>query len=361
MESAHAQRKNEHLSLAEKDFVLNHQVHPFDQVRLIPNALPEMAVKEVKLKPAGLALPFEWPFYIEAMTGGSQRTTAVNASLARLAKQFNLAMATGSMSVMFNDEAAKKSFAVLREENPDGFLMANLGAGADFKKARQVINFIDADALEIHLNPAQELIMKEGDREFYWLEALAGLVSRFHIPVIVKEVGFGMSQQTISQLEQIGVRWINVAGTGGTNFARIEDRRNHELDLSDLVNWGLSTPESLLEAQQKSPSTHLIASGGITCPLDVIKAGVLGAKAVGVAGYFLHLLIKEGEEGLAKELHRWQVELPRLMTLVGVRNWDDLYLVDYLLSPELESFTRQRGLVNRRGMGNTAHLINPLG
>lgn len=105
----------------------------------------------------------------------------------------------------------------------------------------------------------------------------------------------------------------------------------------------------------------MIASGGITCPLDVIKAGVLGAKAVGVAGYFLHLLIKEGEEGLAKELHRWQVELPRLMTLVGVRNWDDLYLVDYLLSPELESFTRQRGLVNRRGMGNTAHLINPLG
>ena len=203
--------------------------------------------------------------------------------------------------------------------------------------------------------------MKVGDREFYWLEALAGLVSRLHIPVIVKEVGFGMSQQTISQLEQIGVRWINVAGTGGTNFARIEDRRNHELDLSDLVNWGLSTPESLLEAQQKSPSTHLIASGGITCPLDVIKAGVLGAKAVGVAGYFLHLLIKEGEEGLAKELHRWQVELPRLMTLVGVRNWDDLYLVDYLLSPELESFTRQRGLVNRRGMGNTAHLINPLG
>ena len=137
-----------------------------------------------------------------------------------------------------------------------------------------------ADALEIHLNPAQELIMKEGDREFYWLEALAGLVSRLHIPVIVKEVGFGMSQQTISQWEQVGVRWINVAGTGGNNFARIEDRRNHELDLSDLVNWGLSTPESLLEAQQKSPSTHLIASGGITCPLDVIKAGVLGLSLI---------------------------------------------------------------------------------
>lgn len=345
MESAHAQRKNEHLSLAEKDFALSHQDHPFDQVRLIPTTLPEMSTQEIHVAPVNLGLKFDWPFYIEAMTGGSQRSTAINASFARLAKRFNLAMATGSMSIMFKDKTAKDSFAVLRKENPDGFLMANLSANTNYKRAQEAVNFINANALEIHVNAAQELIMQEGDRKLYWLETLAELTTRLNVPVIVKEVGFGMSKETIAQLEQVGIKWINVSGTGGTNFAQIEDQRNHELNFTDLHSWGLTTPESLLEAHFKRPTTHLIASGGITSPLDVVKAGVLGAQAVGVAGYFLHVLIKEGEKGLEKELTRWQTELPRIMTLVETTDWADLYLVDHVFSSDLLAYANQRHLI----------------
>lgn len=344
MESQQAHRKDEHLSLATASYARAHAQHYFDQVRLIHDALPETAVDAVGLTvQLATGLKLEWPFYLEAMTGGSKQAAKVNRALARLARKHHLAMATGSLSVALKEPAARPSFTVVREENPDGIVIANLGADASLDKAQAAVDLLDADALELHLNAAQELVMPEGDRQFYWLDNIARLVAGLDVPVIVKEVGFGMSRTTINRLQEAGVKLINVSGRGGTNFAMIENRRNHQLDMADLDDWGQTTPESLLEA--RNADATIIASGGITCPLDVIKAGVLGARAVGVAGYFLNLLIRSGAPALNQVLTDWQTELPRLMTLVGAQRFSDLSRVNFVLTGPLYQYAQQRGLL----------------
>lgn len=344
MESQQAHRKDEHLSLATATYQRAHQHHYFDQVRLIHNALPEMAVKDVDHH-VQLAdgLQLEWPFYLEAMTGGSNQAAKINRTLAQLASKHHLAMATGSLSVALKEPATRPSFTVVREENPDGIVIANLGADASLENAQTAIDILGANALELHLNAAQELVMPEGDRDFHWLNNIASLVDKLDLPVIVKEVGFGISRTTIDRLKNVGVQLVNVSGRGGTNFAMIEDRRNHQLDLDDLADWGQTTPESLLEARGNKAT--IIASGGITCPLDVVKAGVLGAQAVGVAGYFLNILIRDGATALDEILTGWRTELPRLLTLLGCRNFRDLQKIPFVLQDDLYSYAQQRHLI----------------
>ena len=344
MESQQAHRKDEHLSLATATYQRAHQHHYFDQVRLIHNALPEMAVKDVDHH-VQLAdgLQLEWPFYLEAMTGGSNQAAKINRTLAQLASKHHLALATGSLSVALKEPATRPSFTVVREENPDGIVIANLGADASLENAQTAIDILGANALELHLNAAQELVMPEGDRDFHWLNNIASLVDKLDLPVIVKEVGFGMSRTTIDRLKNVGVQLVNVSGRGGTNFAMIEDRRNHQLDLDDLADWGQTTPESLLEARGNKAT--IIASGGITCPLDVVKAGVLGAQAVGVAGYFLNILIRDGATALDEILTGWRTELPRLLTLLGCRNFRDLQKIPFVLQDDLYSYAQQRHLI----------------
>ncbi len=344
MESQQAHRKDEHLSLATATYQRAHQHHYFNQVRLIHNALPEMGVKDVDQR-VQLAdgLQLEWPFYLEAMTGGSNQAAKVNRTLAQLASKHHLAMATGSLSIALKEPVTQSSFTVVREENPDGSVIANLGADVSLDKARTAIDLLGADALELHLNAAQELVMPEGDRDFHWLDNIADLVEKLDVPVIVKEVGFGMNRTTIEQLQGVGVKLINISGRGGTNFAMIEDRRNHQFDLDDLASWGQTTPESLLEA--RGSKATIIASGGITCPIDIIKAGVLGAQAVGVAGYFLNILIRDGATALDEVLTEWQTEIPRLLTLLGCRNFRDLQKTPFVLQGDLYSYAQQRHLI----------------
>ncbi|WP_251547064.1 type 2 isopentenyl-diphosphate Delta-isomerase [Limosilactobacillus caecicola] len=343
MNLEHAKRKNEHLSLAEKFYDAAHQAHPFDQVRLIPNALPEMATTEFNPQVQINGLTLQWPFYFEAMTGGSEQAKTVNMALARVANKTGIAMATGSLSPMFKLPQFNDSFQVVRNANPTGTIIANLGANVTVKQARQAIDLLQADALEIHLNVAQEAAMAEGDRNFHWRANIQQLVEELPVPVIVKEVGFGMSRATIQQLMSLGVKTINLSGRGGTNFVQIENRRNHVADFSDLTNWGLTTPESLLEAAGLDQVT-LLASGGVTGPLDVIKAGVLGAQAVGVAGYFLHRYYQDGEEGLLKAVQTWQTEVTRIMTMLGCRHFSDLSQVDFVLDEQLYNYVQQRHL-----------------
>lgn len=347
MESLQAHRKVEHLSLAEKLYSVSHQSHPFDNVRLVPTGLPETIVKDVnlttKLGPLSLAVPF----YIEAMTGGSQQSTKINRSLARLAAKHHLAMATGSMSIIFKDPAAEASFTCLRKENPHGLIFANLGAGANLKQAQAAVKLINADALEIHLNAAQETVMAEGDRKFKWQANLKEIITNLDVPVIIKEVGFGMSAQTIADLAQLGAQIVNVSGRGGTNFAMIEDRRNHEDDFTDLYDFGLTTPESLLEAQLLTKRPTIIASGGITSPIDVVKALAMRASAVGVAGYFLHELIQNQEAGLDRAIDHWVREIKRLYALLGCQSTADWQRVKTVLSPELVGYLAQRKLQSK--------------
>lgn len=342
MESAHAHRKDEHLAITETNIRRSGLQPNFEDLRIIHHGLPELTVDATDISVQLPDFPLATPFYIEAMTGGSERTGKINRQLATIAKETGIAMAVGSQSIALKDTSAYQSFEIVRKLNPDGFIMANLGAGKTAQDAQFAIDLINANAIEIHINSAQEIVMPEGDRDFRWLHNIQEIVATVNVPVIVKEVGFGISQTTLTKLANIGVKYVNVGGRGGTNFAAIENQRNHAEDYSYLLNWGQTTLESLLESQLSPTTIVPFATGGINNPLDVVKAQILGAKMVGVAGHFLHTLLNEQEVGLLKEITTWQKQLHELYTLVGAKNQLDLRQVEYILSPELENYRQQR-------------------
>lgn len=342
MESAHAHRKDEHLAITEANIRKAGTPANFTDLRIIHHGLPELAVADtdISVQLADFNLPV--PFYIEAMTGGSLRTGQINAQLANVAKETNLAMAVGSQSITLKDPTSYASFEVVRKVNPDGFILANLGAGMNADDAKFAIDLIQANALEIHINAAQEIVMPEGDREFYWLDNLAKIVATVDVPVIVKEVGFGISQTTLKKLAAIGVKYVNVGGRGGTNFAAIENQRNHAINYDFMLDWGQTTLESLIEGQLSSTDITLFATGGINNPLDILKSQIMGAKMTGIAGHFLHTLLTEKEVGLTNEILTWQTQLHELYALVGAKNQTALTKIEYILSPELANYRHQR-------------------
>lgn len=343
-----SRRKDEHLRYAEiTNSAQQGHVNDFAGVRLLHQALPEQSLAEVDLTTSLIdGLPIECPFYIEAMTGGSKKGGVINRQLASLAAKHHLAMATGSMSIIFKDPATKPTFAVVREQNPDGVILANLSANATVDQAAAAIDLVKADALEIHLNSAQEVVMPEGAQDYHWLANIKKLAARF--PVIVKEVGFGMTKETVQLLANAGVAGINVSGRGGTNFAEIESLRGKRIgqpvDWSPLLDWGQSTVESLLEARSTDhQQATIIASGGVQSPAAVVKAGALGASAVGVAGFFLHHL-QTNPTGLDQLITSWRQNIQAMMLLTGCQNFADLANIPFILSPQLESYVEQRQL-----------------
>ena len=305
--------------------------------------MPEIAVDNVDLSTHFAGLTLSTPFYIEAMTGGSERTGHINAKLAEIAAATGLAMAVGSQSIALKEPAAASTFTIVRKVNPHGQIFANIGAGHSLDDAQRLVDMVAADALELHINSAQELIMPEGDRDLRWRDHITEIVNGLSVPVIVKEVGFGMSQETINTLKQMGVQYINVSGRGGTNFARIENERRHHQELSYLSNWGQTTVQSLLEAHAVS-NMQIAASGGVRTPLDVLKALILGANAVGVAGHFLRVLMTHDEETLHTYIKDWQSDLRLLYALTGSHTTADLRTVKTVLSPALMNYCQQRNL-----------------
>jgi len=323
-QSKQSHRKDEHVSLAEKYFHAD-QPSDFDQVRIRHDALPETTVAEIST--ATTIGPWHWssPLYIEGMTGGSVQTGKLNARLGKIAAACKLPMATGSQSVAIKDPTLAPTFSTVRENDPHGLIFGNLGAGHSLTAAHTAIKMLHADALELHLNAVQEIIMPEGDRDFKWLATIAELVTQLACPVIVKEVGFGISKPTMQQLYTAGVRFIDLGGHGGTNFADIENRRRPLQEMSYLSTFGLSTVESLLAVQDHPSDLTIFAAGGIRHPLDVLKALMLGADAVGVAGVILHALLHHSDEEVIAMLNSWQYQLRLLMALVGATKIADLH------------------------------------
>lgn len=339
-------RKDEHVALA-----LQQHGSPgrneFDLVRFVHHALPDSDSDRSDLRTDVAGATWNWPFYLNGMTGGSARTGEINRQLAKAARETGIAIAAGSLSAYLKDASTAESFRVLRTENPHGFVMANVNANADLDGVRRAVDLLEADALQIHLNVAQETVMPEGDRAFgHWAQMLERTVQALDVPVIVKEVGFGLSPQTLQRLHGLGVQWADVSGRGDTDFARIENARRPGTDYDYLIGWGQSAPACLAEASllPAAQRPHLLASGGVRHPLDVLRALALGARAVGVSGYFLHTLSTQGLDALIAEIHRWQAQLRQLLALVGCTNLADLAHTDLLLGGELREYCKLRGV-----------------
>lgn len=347
MDSQHMHRKDEHLALAEALYRQQAPVSSLDGVRLIHRPFPETSVEAVDLSWNDAHFNWNVPFYIEAMTGGTPRTNEINAQLAQAAAETGIAMAVGSESIAVKDPSRREGFEALRQINPNGFMMANIGAGNNLSAAKAAVEMLGANALEYHVNAAQELIMPEGDRSFHWLDDLENIKANLDVPMIVKEVGFGFDQVTLNKLADMGIQYVSLGGRGGTNFAKIEDRRNRVTpnEHAYLADWGQTTAESLLEARFTPESLTTFATGGMQTPLDVLKAQVLGARTVGVAGHFLHILMNNDVETLVTEINLWKNHLAKLYTLVGAQQYSDLEKVPFILSSELKNYADQRDLL----------------
>ena len=338
-------RKDAHLALADAQY--NPRANSgFDSVRFMPNALPQVALDEVDSSvrvfaedascacSASANPAFLWrsPLYINAMTGGSANAQKINAQLARVAAKTGVAIASGSLSAALQNDALSDTFSVIRSENPRGFVMANVSAGTSQSDAMRAVDMLQANALQVHLNAAQELVMPEGDRDFRnWLKNIEQIVrscERVSVPVVVKETGCGMTARDVLRLRNVGVRAVDVSGRGGTNFVTIENARRSHSGYDYLADWGLTTVESLIDIRKcealKANPVEIFASGGVRTPLDVVRALALGASAVGVAGEFLHTLMHEGEDALAQQISDWQEQIRVIMALLGCNSVADL-------------------------------------
>jgi isopentenyl-diphosphate delta-isomerase len=353
-----ADRKDDHVRLAAEQRRRHGGHNQFDDVSFVHHALAGIDRSDVSLATRFAGICWPVPLYINAMTGGSARTGAINRDLAIAAREAGVAIATGSMSAYFADESAAGTFSVMRREYPDGFIMANVNATTSVGNARRAVDLVRADALQIHLNVIQETIMPEGDRSFSsWVRQIEKIVAGAGVPVIVKEVGFGLSRETVLTLQGIGVSVADVAGRGGTNFARVENDRRDRADYFYLDEWGQSTPACLLDAREVR--IPVLASGGVRHPLDVARALALGAAAAGVSGGFLRTLLDGGVPALTAQISAWLDHLAALMTALGARNPAQLARCDVLISGALHSFCANRGIETRPLATRSANVSAP--
>lgn len=322
-------RKTDHLNLFAEDKGIERAASGFDALRLMHRALPELDRDAVNPQTRFLGKRLRFPLLISSMTGGpSDRIRRINRHLAEAAQACGVAMAVGSQRVMFSDDSARASFD-LRAYAPDTVLLGNLGAvqlnkgfGADH--CRQAIDTLGADGLFLHLNPLQEAVQPEGDRNFAELaRRIADLVPQLPVPVLLKEVGAGLSPQDIHLGLQAGIRHFDLAGRGGTSWSRIEyHRRADDSDDLGLVfqDWGLTTVDALRLARpvlDAAPGpTHLIASGGIRSGIDMAKAMILGADLCGTAAPLLDAA-EHSTKAVIAGIDRLRREFETAMFLLG--------------------------------------------
>src|SRR5699024_7280214 len=262
-----------------------------------------------------------------------------------IARETGMAMAVGSTHAALRNSKMIPSFSVVRETNPDGIIFSNVGADVPVDKAVESVKLLDAQALQVHVNAPQELVMPEGNRTFStWMENLAQIVAHVDVPVIVKEVGFGMSKETIKQLYEIGIRYVDVSGRGGTNFVDIENERRTYKDMDYLGLWGQTTVESLLESTSHQQDMDILASGGVRTPLDAVKSIALGASAVGMSRPFLNQVENHGITETLHYTEQFTEHMKKIMTMLDAPTIKDLQQTQMIFGPKLESWIAQRGL-----------------
>ncbi|MET3558132.1 isopentenyl-diphosphate delta-isomerase [Streptococcus rupicaprae] len=342
-----ANRKDQHVGLANQQYQ-EASGEDLAAIRLVHHAFPELDVADVAISTRLGDLNFTSPFFINAITGGSPQTTKLNQRLAILARETGLAMATGSVSVAMKDPEAAASFKVVRQENPKGLVFANLGAHHGLENARRAVDLLEADALQIHVNVPQEIVMPEGERAFRgWLDNIEAIVAKLEVPVIVKEVGFGMSRETLVELYGRGVKLVDISGRGGTNFARIENARRKSAKYDFLEDWGLTTVESLIEAMSlpKDQRPQVIASGGVRHALDVVKCLALGADLVGLSGQALHWVrTPDSMETAILAVNTLQTQIAEIMTILGAKDLEALRQATLILPPSVRDWAQARGI-----------------
>ena len=322
------QRKAQHLDLALRPEVEPAGASPlWSCVRFQHCALPELKLSEVDLSATLCGVKLRAPLMIVGMTGGTQRAAAINRDLGLLAEEAGIAFGVGSMRAVLRDPPSIATFDVRPARPP--LLFANLGAQQLVQTPDAALRLIDAlgaDGICIHLNPAQELVQEEGDRDFTGcLDAIGALAAKLHGRLLVKETGCGISPGVARALRDRGVTAIDVSGAGGTSWTRVEQLRAQTeaaRGLGELLSdWGIPAAAAIAGARAAvGPEVHLVASGGVRSGLDAAKAIALGATVAGFALPLLRAHQAGGLDGARAALQRVIAALRAVCLLTGARN-----------------------------------------
>lgn len=297
----------------------------FAELTLPYRALPETELDSVELTTSFQGRSLQAPLLIGAMTGGAELAATINRNLAAAAEELGLGLMLGSQRIMLERPELAASFQV-REYAPNALLIGNLGiaqlnrgyGAAEVDRAAEVI---DADAMALHANPLQEAMQADGDTDFRGLVGRLGdVVEDAACPVMLKEVGHGVGREVVTALDGVPLAAIDVAGAGGTSWARVEQYVRHgEILHPDLVEWGIPTATALAQVRAARPEVPAIASGGIRSGLDIAKALAMGASAVAIARPLLAPAI-ESSEAVVDVLADLVGQLRTVMYCAGVRD-----------------------------------------
>jgi isopentenyl-diphosphate Delta-isomerase len=331
-------RKKEHLNIVlDSDRSQENGVTGFEEFDFVHQALPEINLSEVETGIRLFGHKLAAPLIISSMVGGIEEAKSINRHLAEAAQISGLAMGVGSQRCAIDKPETSPTYQV-RDIAPDILLFANLGAiqlnnGYSIDECRKAVEMIAADGLILHLNPLQEALQHEGNTNFRGLLSKIEKVCRaIPIPVIVKEVGFGISESVAVKLVEAGVAGIDVAGRGGTSFSKVERLRSTAIvteEMTPFDTWGIRTVDSLTMARQAVPNLPVIASGGIRNGVEVAKAIALGADAVGIGGALLKAATVSTQE-VVEYLNEIVKQLRTAMFCIGTMKVEQLKGSPYL-------------------------------
>lgn len=290
-------RKADHLRIClEEDVQFRRLTNGLENYHFTHCCLPELDFNEVDIATEFLGKKLNAPLLISSMTGGTEQAKTINYRLAEVAQNYRLAMGVGSQRIAVENPDVAHTFAV-RSLAPDAILFANLGAVQlnytyGVEQCLRVVEILEADALILHLNPLQECIQPNGDTNFKGLlDKINHLCQKITVPVIAKEVGNGISVTMAAKLIDAGVKAIDVAGAGGTSWAKVEsERAKNKLQRrlgKTFADWGIPTADCIVQIRRQYPTLPLIASGGLRDGMEAAKAIALGADLAGLAFPFL--------------------------------------------------------------------------
>jgi isopentenyl-diphosphate delta-isomerase len=326
-------RKSDHIRINLEENVHSGLTTGLDDYQFIHQALPELDLVSVDTSTTIFNKRLNLPLLISSMTGGTPQASRINRILAEAAQHTGVAMGVGSQRAGIIHPELVESFN-LRKFAPDILLFANLGAvqlnyGFSVDHCRQAVDMITADALILHLNPLQEALQPEGDTNFTGLlKKIEMVCSSLSVPIIIKEVGWGISSQTARMLASAGVAAIDVAGAGGTSWSEVEKFRTnneHARHIAEAFkDWGIPTAESIQQVVKTDPKFLVFASGGLRNGIDLAKCIALGASLGGMAGLFLKSATKENVGVTIDTIQEIEAEIKICMFVAGAANMDQL-------------------------------------
>ncbi|MFX0115622.1 MAG: type 2 isopentenyl-diphosphate Delta-isomerase [Candidatus Hodarchaeota archaeon] len=349
-----ADRKLDHIRIClEKN--VNAQIRTgLEDVSLIHRAAPEISLQDVSTQSTLFGKPISLPLVLAAMTGGHPQTGEINSKIARIAEETAIAFGLGSQRAGIEKPQYRWTYEIAREQAPSIPILGNLGApqfnlSYGLKEAQTAVEMINADALAIHFNPLQEAVQPEGDTDFSnLLGKLADIQSQLSVPIIIKEVGSGISGEVAQEIQKQGFGAIDLGGLGGTSWAAVEALRAKEqgdersYTLGELFwNWGIPTAFSLIETRTNF-SGIIIATGGVRNGVEAAKLLALGADAVGIALPILKETSKS-EKALRTYIENFKRELRTAMFLVGARSIHELRKVPIVIHGSMRSWLLARG------------------